>query len=181
MLPKIMPRGRRMRQQLFSCEPKTQPSSAHRRMLRGRNLKLTEDPHRRLNALTNEWVLVSPHRATRPWQGEVAPSPHRAGAQPTIRLATSAPETRAPVEFAIPSYSNTFVFDNDFAALKPQTLPRSSRRRRHGPAGRRVRARNLPRDLLLSAPRSHARDHGTAGNRTSRRHLDRTISRAERI
>ncbi|HEX3822012.1 MAG TPA: galactose-1-phosphate uridylyltransferase, partial [Candidatus Sulfotelmatobacter sp.] len=35
-------------------------------------MKLTEDPHRRLNPLTNEWVLVSPHRATRPWQGEVA-------------------------------------------------------------------------------------------------------------
>ena len=41
-------------------------------MLRGQKLKLTEDPHRRLNALTNEWVLVSPHRTSRPWQGEVA-------------------------------------------------------------------------------------------------------------
>ncbi|HTA60080.1 MAG TPA: hypothetical protein VK805_18140, partial [Candidatus Baltobacteraceae bacterium] len=38
-------------------------------------MKLNEDPHRRFNPLTNEWVLVSPHRATRPWQGEVAQLP----------------------------------------------------------------------------------------------------------
>ena len=30
-----------------------------------------EHPHRRLNALTGDWVLVSPHRAKRPWQGQV--------------------------------------------------------------------------------------------------------------
>jgi UDPglucose--hexose-1-phosphate uridylyltransferase len=28
------------------------------------------DPHRRYNPLINEWVLVSPHRAKRPWQGQ---------------------------------------------------------------------------------------------------------------
>ena len=30
-----------------------------------------DTPHRRFNALTGEWVLVSPHRAKRPWQGQV--------------------------------------------------------------------------------------------------------------
>ena len=89
-------------------------------MLRGRNLKLTEDPHRRLNALTNEWVLVSPHRATRPWQGEVG-TLHTAGEPPTIRRATFVPEMRGPEEFATLCTRATFVFDNDFAALKPQT------------------------------------------------------------
>lgn len=75
-----------------------------------------EQPHRRRNALTGEWVLVSPHRAKRPWQGQVdepqgdvlpeydpgcylCPGNSRAGG------ATN------------PAYSGTYVFDNDFAAL----------------------------------------------------------------
>src|ERR1700730_2905575 len=94
-------------------------SSARRRMPRGRNLKLTEDPHRRLNALTNEWVLVSPHRTTRPWQGEVA------------KLTTASEPAYDPSCYLCPGnsrvggvrnpvYTTTFVFENDFAALKPQ-------------------------------------------------------------
>src|ERR1700730_13880381 len=51
---------------------RTAPGRVRRKMPRGRNLKLTEDHHPRRNALTDEWVLVSPHRATRPWQGELA-------------------------------------------------------------------------------------------------------------
>ncbi|MCB0068890.1 MAG: hypothetical protein KDD77_17130, partial [Caldilineaceae bacterium] len=43
----------------------------------------TEHPHRRRNALTGEWVLVSPHRTKRPWQGQVE---------------KSAPETRLPYD-----------------------------------------------------------------------------------
>jgi UDPglucose--hexose-1-phosphate uridylyltransferase len=81
-------------------------------------LRLTEDPHRRLNALTNEWVLVSPHRATRPWQGEV-------GARPASAVPEYDPECYLCPGNARaggarnPAYSSTFVFDNDFAALKP--------------------------------------------------------------
>jgi UDPglucose--hexose-1-phosphate uridylyltransferase len=83
-------------------------------------VKLTEDPHRRRNALTNEWVLVSPHRATRPWQGEVAqlkttPEP---AYDPTCYLC---PGNARAGGVRNPAYASTFVFDNDFAALKPQT------------------------------------------------------------
>src|SRR5277367_5729581 len=88
-------------------------------MLQGVHLKLTEDPHRRRNALTNEWVLVSPHRATRPWQGEVA-KPQSASEptyDPTCYLCPG--NTRAG-GIRNPAYASTFVFENDFAALKPQ-------------------------------------------------------------
>jgi UDPglucose--hexose-1-phosphate uridylyltransferase len=83
-------------------------------------LRLTEDPHRRLNALTNEWVLVSPHRATRPWQGEVAklkttPEPQY---DPACYLC---PGNARAGGVRNPKYETTFVFENDFAALKPQT------------------------------------------------------------
>jgi len=80
-------------------------------------LKLTEDPHRRLNALTNEWVLVSPHRATRPWQGEVAQL--KSAAEPIYDPECYLCPGNARVGgVRNPKYSSTFVFDNDFAALK---------------------------------------------------------------
>ena len=83
-------------------------------------MKLTEDPHRRLNPLTNEWVLVSPHRATRPWQGEVSktntiPEP---AYDPSCYLC---PGNLRAGGVRNPPYSSTFVFQNDFAALKPTT------------------------------------------------------------
>jgi UDPglucose--hexose-1-phosphate uridylyltransferase len=85
-------------------------------------LKLTEDPHRRLNALTNEWVLVSHHRATRPWQGEVSqvPAVSEPAYDPNCYLCPG--NTRAG-GIRNPAYATTFVFENDFAALKPQLSP----------------------------------------------------------
>jgi len=90
-------------------------------MPQGQKLKLTEDPHRRLNALTNEWVLVSPHRTTRPWQGEVAqlPTTSEPAYDPTCYLCPG--NTRAD-GIRNPPYPTTFVFENDFAALKPHTV-----------------------------------------------------------
>jgi len=83
-------------------------------------LKLAEDPHRRLNPLTQEWVLVSPHRTTRPWQGEVAklPAESQPRYDPTCYLC---PGNARAGGIRNPEYASTFVFENDFAALKPQT------------------------------------------------------------
>ena len=76
-------------------------------------------PHRRRNLLTGEWLLVSPHRALRPWQGEAAPpAPSRAPAHdPGCHLCPG--NLRATGE-ENPDYSGTFVFQNDFAAVLPE-------------------------------------------------------------
>lgn len=79
---------------------------------------LSERPHRRLNALTGDWVLVSPHRTKRPWQGkqEAAPSSNRPAHDPSCYLCAG--NTRANGEVN-PDYTSTYVFQNDFSALLP--------------------------------------------------------------
>lgn len=75
-----------------------------------------EHPHRRRNALTGEWVLVSPHRADRPWQGqtEEAPGDDRSAYDPDCYLC---PGNDRAGDAENPDYEGTFVFDNDFSAL----------------------------------------------------------------
>jgi UDPglucose--hexose-1-phosphate uridylyltransferase len=77
-----------------------------------------EHPHRRYNPLRDEWILVSPHRAKRPWQGQ-EDAPVRAehvAHDPECYLCPG--NQRVTGEFN-PNYSGTYVFDNDFAALLP--------------------------------------------------------------
>ncbi len=75
-----------------------------------------DTPHRRFNPLTREWVLVSPHRAKRPWQGQVEKTPpeNLPHYDPTCYLCPG--NERAGGVFN-PPYTGTFVFDNDFPAL----------------------------------------------------------------
>ncbi|GAB4517936.1 MAG: galactose-1-phosphate uridylyltransferase [Anaerolineae bacterium] len=82
----------------------------------------TEHPHRRYNPLTGEYVLVSPHRTKRPWQGrqERLPAEERPQYDPTCYLCPG--NTRANGE-QNPQYENTFVFTNDFAALLADVPP----------------------------------------------------------
>jgi UDPglucose--hexose-1-phosphate uridylyltransferase len=79
-------------------------------------------PHRRLNRLTGESVLVSPHRTARPWQGQV--EAHTAEQRPRYDPACYlCPGNERAGGAHTPQYTSTFVFDNDFAALKPDTAP----------------------------------------------------------
>jgi UDPglucose--hexose-1-phosphate uridylyltransferase len=74
-------------------------------------------PHRRFNPLTHEWVLVSPHRAKRPWQGQVERSPAEAIPEydPTCYLCPGNPRAGGQRN---PDYRGTYVFDNDFPSLR---------------------------------------------------------------
>ncbi len=73
-------------------------------------------PHRRFNPLTGQWVLVSPHRTQRPWQGkqEQASDAPRPAHDPNCYLCAG--NTRAGGQ-KNPDYTDTFVFDNDYPAL----------------------------------------------------------------
>ena len=76
----------------------------------------TDHPHRRQNPLTGNWVLVSPHRAKRPWQGQQE-SPDRAKRpvhDPECHLCPGNKRITGDIN---PGYAGTFVFTNDFAAL----------------------------------------------------------------
>ncbi len=81
-------------------------------------LQLQGKSHRRYNPLTRDWILVSPNRTERPWQGQTE---KRADAtlppyDPNCYLCPG--NLRAGGKHN-PKYSGTFVFDNDFASLQP--------------------------------------------------------------
>ena len=81
---------------------------------------LRNAPHRRWNALRGEWMLVSPHRTQRPWQGQTEDT---APAQlpkydPTCYLC---PGSKRAGGASTPSYEGTYVFTNDYAALLPDS------------------------------------------------------------
>lgn len=81
---------------------------------------LADYPHRRYNILTGEWMLVSPHRAKRPWQGQEEDQVQERPPQ-YVKDCYLCPGNERAGGKHNPEYTGTFVFENDFAALKPET------------------------------------------------------------
>ena len=81
------------------------------------NIQLQDYSHKRLNILTGEWVLVSPHRAKRPWQGqnEAVNNQKRPSYDENCYLCAGNTRINGEVN---PKYTDVFVFTNDFAALQ---------------------------------------------------------------
>ena len=79
-----------------------------------------EHPHRRYNILTGEWVLVSPHRTKRPWQGKMEEPDlgEKPDYDPKCYLC---PDNERIGGHKNPAYKDNFVFQNDFAALLSDT------------------------------------------------------------
>ncbi|KAL5531325.1 hypothetical protein ACEPAG_4202 [Sanghuangporus baumii] len=82
----------------------------------------TQHPHRRYNPLTDEYILVSPHRARRPWLGQVEPPqpPSLPQYDPACYLC---PGNKRAGGIVNDAYTSTFIFANDFAALAPAPVP----------------------------------------------------------
>jgi UDPglucose--hexose-1-phosphate uridylyltransferase len=82
------------------------------------SFNLQKHPHRRYNPLRRVWILVSPHRMERPWQGQVE-EPPREERPPYDPQCYLCPGNERAGGVRNPAYSDTFVFDNDFPSLLP--------------------------------------------------------------
>jgi UDPglucose--hexose-1-phosphate uridylyltransferase len=97
-------------------------------------------PHRRYNPLRRQWVLVSPQRTTRPWQGEVSRATGLSEVHYDAECYLCPGNRRAGGEVT-PAYESVYVFDNDYPALLPEVA-----------ASGREKGNGTPPDLLIAEP-----------------------------
>ncbi len=105
-------------------------------------------PHQRFNPLTREWVLVSPHRARRPWLGQVEKIPVE-NIPPYDPKCLLCPGNTRINGIPNPAYEATFVFDNDFPAV---LTPEANAADAGAPASSAEAAAALPPALFAAEP-----------------------------
>jgi UDPglucose--hexose-1-phosphate uridylyltransferase len=107
-----------------------------------------QHPHRRYNALTGDWILVSPHRTQRPWQGRQERAAHdeRPAYDPKCYLC---PSNERAGGMRNAKYGSTYVFTNDFAAMLPDGGPSISDG--ESAFAQQTCFRNLPGNLFFTA------------------------------
>lgn len=88
-------------------------------------MSMDNHSHSRLNLLTGEWVLVSPHRTDRPWQGQLESTDEESGPDYDESCYLCPGNARAN-DNRNPLYEGTFAFDNDFPSLSPESRIDSS-------------------------------------------------------
>ncbi len=78
--------------------------------------EIFQKPHRRFNPLTGEWILLSPQRTKRPWQGRSEKISQVVSKSYDHSCYLCPGNTRAG-NLINPDYKGVFVFENDFSAL----------------------------------------------------------------
>ena len=110
-----------------------------------------QTPHRRWNPLRRDWVLVSPNRTQRPWQGQTEETARPASLtyDPACYLCPGNARAGGQVT---PKYTDTYVFDNDYAALTAGVEHASVDVEEAGLLRASTEAGGVPCYLLQSAP-----------------------------
>lgn len=84
--------------------------------------ELFASPHRRFDPLSGRWVLNSPQRLERPWQGETfeTPASQRPAYDENCYLCPGNVRANGRRN---PDYTQTYAFDNDYPALRTLVAP----------------------------------------------------------